>query len=454
VLLVLAGCVVPDREEDDAWPQPASTRPVVELDYSVSDDLDAVVGAMDVDFTPDLPVCELVFRAWANKPTSAWDGSALAVTEVVVDGQDVAPVVHSAGAPQGAPGTLILVPLPRCLDAGVAINAALDFTVTLGRGANERVGVSVDGTVAWFAGAFPMLAWEDGRGWATEPAVSIPGETATSETFFLRSLTVTAPARYQVLGTGTALASTVSQDGSGTPLVTHHLQAPAVREASVSVGLLDVVSRDVDGVTLHVGVPSAGSRADADEWADHVQRSMQQIAALLGPFPYRTMWVSVLPDRNASIEMSGAVQFADVDPARNRWLIQHEVAHMWFYGLVGNNQARDPWLDEAFATMVQRMVDDTGPTRGYPARAAGRVGEPMSYWDTRWGSSYVNGVYLAGGDALLRAREQVGSEEFDTALQRYLTDNAHEIAVPSDVTESFADLPEVLDILQDAGALP
>lgn len=30
-----------------------------------------------------------------------------------------------------------------------------------------------------------------------------------------------------------------------------------------------------------------------------------------------------------------------------RLVIDHETAHQWFYSLVGNDQARDPWLDGA-----------------------------------------------------------------------------------------------------------
>lgn len=29
--------------------------------------------------------------------------------------------------------------------------------------------------------------------------------------------------------------------------------------------------------------------------------------------------------------------------------VVREVAHQWWYGLVGNNEYADPWLDEAFA---------------------------------------------------------------------------------------------------------
>ena len=38
-------------------------------------------------------------------------------------------------------------------------------------------------------------------------------------------------------------------------------------------------------------------------------------------------------------------------------MLVHEVAHMWFYGMVGNSQFRDPWLDEAFASWAESVVD-------------------------------------------------------------------------------------------------
>lgn len=59
------------------------------------------------------------------------------------------------------------------------------------------------------------------------------------------------------------------------------------------------------------------------------------------------------------------IQFGDVSPDEQTWLVTHEVAHQWFYGLVGNNQAMDPWLDEEFATFVQLLVDGGGTAARY-----------------------------------------------------------------------------------------
>ena len=79
---------------------------------------------------------------------------------------------------------------------------AEDAELELGEDVNERVGTSSGADVAWFATAFPLLAWERERGWERGPAVPVNGEMAVSEDFSLDVLDVVAPSAYQVLGTG------------------------------------------------------------------------------------------------------------------------------------------------------------------------------------------------------------------------------------------------------------
>lgn len=455
--LVLAGCTAPSTAPDEAdsgWPSPDPSRPVVDLSFEVGENLGSVQGREEISFTPDLRACELVFRAWPNKPGTARTGNALEVTGVWIDGEPAVPITHAAGAPDDHPGTLIEVPLPACVDAGTTISAELTFVLTLGEGTDERVGVAAAGDVAWFATAFPILAWERGNGWATDPAVNIVGEMTTSETFDLRSLEVTAPSQYTVMGTG---AATGVQPGEAAGTTVHSFTDPAVRDVTVTVGNLSVLQRDVDGVRVHVGAPPGGTKSPLSRWADEIASAIQDVADHLGPFPYSDLWVSVLPDQTDGIEISGAIQFGDLALPRESWLITHEVAHMWLYGLVGNNQARHPWLDESFATAVQVIADGGDALQGRPADSdvAGHVGQPMEFWldYRRPSTAYVSGVYTAGGAALLEARRLAGSERFDEALRTYLRENAHQIAEPADVEEAFGHLPIVLDTLAEAGAL-
>jgi aminopeptidase N len=455
--LVLSGCTsaglgdaAPGRDDAEPWPD----RPVVDLRFEVAPDLATVAGREVVEFTPDLDTCELVFRSWPNKPATSRAGSSLTVSDVRVDGQDAAFVDIAAGAPQDAPaGTLVEVPLAGCVLAGETVTAELTFDLVLGEEVNERVGTSPDAGVAWFATAFPLLAWERGRGWERGPAVPVNGETAVSEDFLLDSMEVVAPSGYEVLGTGAADGTDDQQDGT----TVHRFTAPAVRDVAVAVGELDVAERTIDGVRVRVGLDRGVNEADGEAWLDQIEESNSELVDLLGPFPYDDLWVVVLSAQTSGIEFPGAIQFGDVDPSDRRGLVTHELAHMWFYGLVGNDQGEHPWLDESFSTFAQLVADgDEQPFAHLAAEDSPPVGGSMAYWASevrRPNSTYYDTVYTLGGAALVEAREQAGEEAFDAALADYVAANAHSIATPDDVREAFSDMPEVLEVLREVGAL-
>ncbi len=462
-VLVVSGCTSaapdvqpgPDGTDVDAaepWPD----RPVVDLRFEMAPDLASATGSEVVEFTPDLDTCELVFRAWPNKPATSRAGSSLTVTGVRVDGRDTAFLDVAAGAPEGAPaGTLVEVPLADCVSAGETVTAELTFDLVLGEEVNERVGTSSDAEVAWFATAFPLLAWERGRGWERGPAVPVIGETAVSEDFLLDSLEVVAPSGLEVLGTGAEDGAEDRPDGT----TVHRFTAPAVRDVAVAVGDLDVAERTIDGTRVRVGLDREVDRADAEAWLDQIEESTGDLVDLLGPFPYDDLWVVVLSSQTSGIEFPGAMQFGDVDPAERRGLVTHELAHMWFYGWVGNDQGEHPWLDESFATFAQSVADgDDQPFvhLSEAAEDAPPVGGSMTYWAAEFrrpSSTYYDTVYTLGGAALMEARDQAGHEEFDAALAEYVAANAHSVAVPEDVQDAFADLPEVLEVLREVGAL-
>ncbi len=458
-VLVLSGCtsavldVEPDRSGIDAaepWPD----RPVVDLRFEMARDLGSAVGREVVEFTPDLDTCELVFRSWPNKPATSRAGSSLTVSSVRIEGRDAAFLDITAGAPEGAPaGTLVEVPLADCLAAGETVTAELSFDLVLGQEVNERVGFSAAAEVAWFATAFPLLAWERGRGWERGPAVPVNGETAVSEDFLLDSLEVVAPSGYEVLGTGAEDGTEEGEDGT----TVHRFSAPAVRDVAVAVGDLEVSERVIGGTHVRVGLDQEVDQADAEDWLDRIEQSTSDLVDLLGPFPYDDLWVVVLSSQTSGIEFPGAIQFGDVDPAKRPGLVTHELAHMWFYGLLGNDQGQHPWLDESFATFAQSVADgDEEPFVHRAVEGAPPVGGSMTFWAAEFrgpSRTYFDTVYTLGGAALVEARDRVGAEAFDAALADYVATNAHSIVVPDDVRDAFSDLPEVLEILREVGAL-
>jgi hypothetical protein len=339
-----------------------------------------------------------------------------------------------------------------CLDAGESIEVTLDFHFTLGPDVAERMGRSDH--IAWFATAYPLLAWQRDRGWATNPVVRQFGEMVSSEEFRLRSLDVVVPESYEVLGTGQSVGR---RPGPRPGTAIERFRAESVRDVAVTIGELDVVSRDSDGVHIHVGAPVTGTSMSLEDWVSDQADAITALEEFLGDFPYPDLWVSVLPNGPSGIEFPGAIQYADVVAgapyAEN--LIVHETAHMWFYGLVGNNQGTDPWMDESWATYAEVRVAGPPPLEvPIPEAVEDHVGESM-LWYSRPHTvrAYGQGVYIQGGEMLREAMESVDGDDADALLRGYINAHAHAIATPSDVADAFAAAPSVVDVLREYGAV-
>lgn len=451
--LTAASCTIdpapPPDDRERSWPGPDPDRPVVRLAYELADGHASVRGREEITFRPDQEVCEVVLRAWPNKPATAATGNTLTVRSVQVDGAVLAHEVDAAGAPAGAPGTLVEVDLPTCRPAGSDVRVEVLFDLALGEGTDERLGRDADAQIAWLGTAYPVLAWQRGEGWVRDEAVDVVGEMATTETFELAELRVEVPAGEQVAAVGAVGA--VSNAPGGREV--HTFSAPALRDVAVTVGNLELRSVESAGVRVHLAVPAATPPALTDRWEQMVTSTLVDLTEVLGPVPYEDVWVSVLPGVSDGVELGAAVQLTELDPEEDEWLVAHELAHLWFHGLVGSNQARHPWLDESLATSVQEAVRPVGWEPPWDA-LPGRLGDPMSEWgDMRRGSErYVATVYTYGGALLAELREEAGADAFDGALRSYLREQAHRVADPADLRAELVDLPGVDEALAEAGA--
>ncbi len=403
LIVALVGCTAtsgPTRPSGAARPSisqttasPVSTRPVVSLAYEVADDLRSALGSETIIFTPDLEVCDVVLRAWPNKPILTRAGNAMTLGPVTVDGVILDARVEAAGALAGESGTLVEITLPDCRPAGSVLNIRAEFAVTLGADTDERMGYATTGELAWFQTAYPLLAWQTGVGWIRDDAVDFYGETATSETFTLTDLAVTAPSRHAVAGVG-AKGSVLNQ-GSRT---THHFSSNATRDVAVMVGEFASSVLQSDGTAVHLAVPAFARLNDLDDWETQVTDSLESLAAYLGPVPFRDLWVTVVPGASEGIESSGSVQLGGGGRHIEAWLVTHELAHQWTYALVGNNQALHPWLDESVTSMIQAVVDDPdhgpGTSDHRSDDAANSVGRPMSFFASsrRPGEAYNEAI--------------------------------------------------------------
>ncbi len=405
-----------------AQARPDPDRPRYRLDLVVRPDQGTVDGAVAVTFVPDLPVDRLVFRLWPNGPRTARAGARLDVGEVTVDGRPT---------PAGlADPTILDVPLPAPAGPGEAVEATVAFRLRLPGAVNDRL--SHDGDAIRLGSFFPILPWEPGHGWALDPPTSAFAEASTAPVADF-DLTVEVPDGLDVLA-------------SGEPAGPGRWRAVAVRDVALSIGRFTLaagVAHAPEPVHVTVGV-HAGIGESPDAYLERTIRALEDFARRFGPYPYPRHTLAITPGLSGGIEYPTHVMQG---PATIGRTTSHEVGHMWFYGLVGNNQGRDPWLDEGLATWAEAGFEGTlgaMRNRAIPAWARGRTGEPMTYWESRQ-SGYYRGVYVQGAQALAALGD---AGLVDCALRHYVARHAFAIARPPQLIASlalvFPDAPERL----------
>jgi hypothetical protein len=387
--------------------EPSPDRPRYRVRVDVRPAENVVQGDLEVRFTATAPTDRLVFRLWP--------GTRLDVGPVSLDGGEPRPGDRTNA-------TTLVVPLGRTLGVGDAVTAALPYRLELPGAERNRI-ARVGDTIR--LGTFlPLLGW-DGRGWPAEPPTSNFAETSVLPTADF-DVDVTVPPGLQVFASG---------DG----------RAHAMRDVGIAVGrfrTLEATANAPGPVRVRVAVET-GVADDPSSYLGTIVRSLEDFARRYGPYPWPTYTMVVTPSLRGGIEYPA---FVHQGPGSQGRSTPHEVAHQWFYGLVGNNQGRDPWLDEGIATFAEGRFLGTLPSiraTSIPPDAAGRTGSPMTYWEGR--SSYYRGVYIQGAQALAALGDPT---LVDCALRLHVARAAFGIATNASLVDSlddvFPDAPAVL----------
>nr|MDQ6936117.1 peptidase M1 [Actinomycetota bacterium] len=387
--------------------EPDPRRPAIRLAFDVAGDHTSVRGTEAVEFTPDADITELVFRLTANSLRTYQQGTRIQVTAARADHGGGAARYQAAGAAPGSQGGLLHIPFSSTVAAGTTVRAQLEFTLTLGAESFDRFGRT--GNFAWFASAQPLLAWERGYGWHTEPMIRFTAESATSEAA-RTDLTVSAPTDDVVMTSGRATPGPTSLGRR-----TWHSSLDAARDVSVAVGAFKTTDVALGQIRLQVG--AAGAFELAKVVAD-ARFALDGLSRRFGPFPFPSLSITLLPSDGGGIEYPSSIFLL----GSRRLVTVHEIAHQWFYAMVGDSQASHAWLDEAFATYAEQLTDST-PIVTSALALPGPVDKGTADYgdDTR---GYYATTYDKGAAALRTAREKAGPDRFDAAIRCYVNANA------------------------------
>lgn len=175
-------------------------------------------------------------------------------------------------------------------------------------------------------------------------------------------------------------------------------------------------------------------------------RAISTYSRYFGPLPYPSLSAVEL-DHPDGMEFDGLFFLSDSffsayngTPRNDLTTIGvHEVAHQWWFGLVGNDQALEPWLDEALCTYSERLyyeynhpdlVDWWWAYRVDYFRPQGPV--DTGVYDGLPFRPYTNAVYLRGARFIEDLRLRMGDAAFFAFLRDYAAEGAGRIMTAAD----------------------
>jgi aminopeptidase N len=209
---------------------------------------------------------------------------------------------------------------------------------------------------------YPQLAVFDENGWNTKPLNDkIDGRYLRISNY---TMTITAPSEYELACNGVEL--TKETDGNQTTRV---FQADNVREAVLIAHNNYARMERTVGSTRIIGYFNANDTLDdMEKVMEDAAFSMEFFNNAYMPYPYETLIITDAGWGRSSIsgmeysglftaivDVSSGPTGENIEKIDNTNTIYHEMAHQWFYCLVGNNENNEAWLDESFAVFSSTL---------------------------------------------------------------------------------------------------
>lgn len=401
----------------------------------VRTDKGILTGTQQIVFpnTTGAPLKDVALRLYQNFPPDVLGASPdvrMDVTGASVDGQPV-------DVRYAAEDTAVLLTIPGGLANGMSATLALTFTATI---------EAEDDTSFPLPSYYPMLAVRETDGWRLD-VTRFPDRVYAESALYRAEINTRS--ELEVVATGSAVETRAEADGT----MTHVVVSGSVREFAFTVGDFAVAREMAGEVSVNV-YTAQGSFLDGPQIARVAAQALLVFERRFGPYPYSELDIHLFPGPyDGGSEYPGLILMSSDNQidAIARYVAAHEVAHQWWYGVVGNDIYREPWLDEAFAQYsgIIYAEDAVGPDvaaadlqrevirRYNSALADGDLPIGWAISDYPNFNVYYRTVYGKGALFLRTLRERLGDDAFFRALQLYYQRRRYDVATTDDVQRAF-----------------
>ncbi|MFD9334483.1 M1 family aminopeptidase [Streptomyces sp. NPDC060028] len=318
--------------------------------------------------------------------------------------------------------TALKIDLPVPLLQGQSATIGFDLGINVPSGA-DRFGY--DGAFSFIGNALPVLAVRDAAGWHLDPY------TNNGESFYSLAsdfkVTLDHPSTLLVPATG---ASVDTPGSSGRTITT--ATAAKVRDFAWAAGPFGKISgTSTGGTPINIYSVSGISSSDSQSMLTTAKTAVDAHAARFGAYPYGEL--DAVIDNNfwfGGMEYPGFVLDLVSTTA-----LTHEIGHQWWYGIVGDDEYTNPWLDEAFTDYATDLALNKTGTNCWSsvswASTAEKITNSMAYWDAH-SSRYSTVIYSYGKCALHDLRRVLGDTAMTKLLKDYATSHWYGISTTSE----------------------
>ncbi len=293
---------------------------------------------------------------------------------------------------------------------------------------------------AWYENSFfPLLSVHDESGWRRDVCLGcmnvVFNESANID------LSITLPQDWQVVVSGDLLAQ--EQLGAGR----QRLQYRAQQMRDISL----VMSEDVKQATRQVGdvvltLIMQQENPDADMLLEHFESAYTYFSDLFGAYPYQNLFMLAERQRYSSGKETSGLVYVVYNPQEGlkmERILVHEIAHQWWYGVVGNDIFHEAWLDESlaeYATLLylrdqngeqvfQEILSEYEASANAADAFAGEAYTLSTPTEELAKDGYMSNILYHKGALFLDAlRVQMGEESFLEGLRTYYQEYRYGIA--------------------------
>ncbi len=422
----------------------------------VDPDLHLVTGWLSVDFPAkdsEKAFFHLYPNAFQERPEletpnwryvlgAKWTTGRITVDNILVQDKPVTAKLRD---------TILEVPFPKPVSIQDKVQIKMKVTLQLPQNDGR---LSYDDHAIWLGNWLPILAVKETSGWRLDSYYPI-GDPFYSEIADY-DVQIRVPKTYQVATTGLESQAVITETRPG-GMKMYDIQAVNVRDFAAVI--MDDSYRTL---TSKVGQTLVNTwyRADDDMDAverihDVAQKSLRYYSNSFGDYPYPEYDVVRTGGFFGGMEYPSIVFIQDKyfqsPDGYTDAVVAHETAHQWFYGVVGNDEIREAWVDESltdYATMAFLSQYDKQTAQEYIKRRVTRGNLAASYESkgiVAWQSvdkfpdwkSYSDLVYSRGSTMLWKLREAWGEELVNEALRYYYSTHQYQNATGEEVIAAF-----------------